>query len=99
MKEGLRVKVFSGDMREYLGLGTVVGFEKFPFGLDIVRIPVIQLDNGKELRGYECWWISKEEADLVEISIFGRVVLDDKPVKDLPRFLDELKKERDGRGW
>ena len=73
-KVGLRVKVFSADKREYLGLGTIIGFEKVQFGLDILSIPIIQLDNGEEMKGYECWWISKEEADMIEKEHCGRIV-------------------------
>ena len=73
-KVGLRVKVFSADKREYLGLGTIIGFKKVQFGLDILSIPIIQLDNGEEIRGYECWWISKEEADMIEKEHCGRIV-------------------------
>jgi len=73
-KIGLRVKVFSGDRREYLGLGTIIGFEKVQFGLDVLSIPIIKLDSGEEIRGYECWWISKEEADMIEKEHCGRIV-------------------------
>jgi len=73
-KIGLRVKVFSGDRREYLGLGTIIDFEKVQFGLDVLSIPVIQLDNGRIIKGYECWWISKEEADMIEKEHCGRIV-------------------------
>ena len=75
-KVGLRVKVFSADRKEYLGLGTIIGFEKVQFGLDISSVPVIRLDDGRVLRGYECWWISKEEADMIEKEHVGRVVYD-----------------------
>jgi len=73
-KVGLRVKVFSADKREYLGLGTIIGFEKVQFGLDIFSVPVIRLDDGRVLKGCECWWISKEEADMIEKEHCGRVV-------------------------
>lgn len=74
MKVGLRVKVFSGAEREYLGLGTIVGVEKIQVGRDIVSIPVIKLDSGEVLRGYECWWIPRREADMVEKEHAGRII-------------------------
>ena len=73
-KVGLRVKVFSADKSGYLGLGTIIGFEKVQIGGNILSVPVIRLDNGKVLRGYECWWISKEEADEIEKALFGKVI-------------------------
>lgn len=77
VKVGARVKVFSADRSQYLGLGTIKGFEKVSFEDKFVTdVPVIELDSGEVLRGYECWWILKEEADKAEIEVFGRVVFE-----------------------
>lgn len=68
---GTKVRVFiahEGKMK-YIGVGTIVGYEDVYFedlGVTVENIPKIQLGSGKILYGYECWWITLEEAKRAE---------------------------------
>jgi hypothetical protein len=37
-------------------LGTITGTEPIEIFGEKLDVPVITLDDGTELRGYECWW-------------------------------------------
>jgi hypothetical protein len=50
-----RVRVFSADKSVDLGEGKIIGWT-----------PLIRLDDGGEIHGYECWWIKKEAAEQIE---------------------------------
>jgi hypothetical protein len=64
--KGIRVDVFSGDKKNHLGTGTIVSREEIVDEYGNVwseNCPKIQLDNGKEIWGFECWWHPMEKQD------------------------------------
>jgi len=36
--------------------GVIISHETVRIGRHAISVPVIRLDDGQELRGYECWW-------------------------------------------
>ena len=37
--------------------GTITGTEPVEFGDMNIAVPIITLDGGTVLKGYECWWV------------------------------------------
>jgi hypothetical protein len=59
-KQGMRIHVFSPDKTEDWGIGTIIDVVDLVdedtgilFGHDF---PIIQLDDGREITGLDCWW-------------------------------------------
>jgi hypothetical protein len=54
-----RVPVWSGNSKKFLGWGNVVGEEsiKIAPGKKLGKTPVINLDSGRVIHGYECGWM------------------------------------------
>jgi len=64
-KEGMRVHVYSPDMKTDLGEGTIETVESLiieSIGLTIPFYPSrIVLDSGEEMEGCNCWWGPTQE--------------------------------------
>jgi len=64
---GMRVKVFDIDQR-FSDFGTII--EVGPLILEDTgevlseNLPIIRLDSGDELTGFECWWYPDEGVKL-----------------------------------
>jgi hypothetical protein len=58
----VRIPTVSYPMRQPHGghegkLGNITGTETLDLGgFDMLAVPVITLDDGTVLKGYECWW-------------------------------------------
>jgi hypothetical protein len=70
---GLRVRVTSVPLRGGASVvderGTIDRFEPLDLwwaGQGIHDVPVIRLDSGRELRGWECWWTTVDDARAVK---------------------------------
>lgn len=53
---GLRVRVLGALGKSNGDTGTITAIEHIEMSGQQVGTPVITMDNGNELRGYECWW-------------------------------------------
>jgi hypothetical protein len=68
--DGERVKTLVGELvkvqpkPEIVGrYGTITDYEVIDFIGRPIHIPVITLDDGKIVRGYECWWTESNGDD------------------------------------
>jgi hypothetical protein len=72
-REGMRVRVWSPNEKEYWGLGTIEKVEELiveGMGKLSNDYPsIIKLDSGKITQGLDCWWISDRSAKLAEAKI------------------------------
>ena len=57
-EEAMAMKVPKGTEVEVQTWGMIVRYERVMGA----NCPVIKLANGSLMRGYECWWITKERA-------------------------------------
>ena len=63
-KQGMRIHAYSPDQGEDWGEGTVIRIEKLVDDetgeVFSANMPMIRLDNGKEILGIDCWWRPSE---------------------------------------
>jgi hypothetical protein len=71
---GLRVRAIlagSDDPNDIDQPGTIVRAEPLELDREIHDVPVIRLDDGREWRGYECWWTADDRTAFPEHEATG----------------------------
>ncbi|MFA7307635.1 MAG: hypothetical protein WC026_13285 [Hyphomicrobium sp.] len=68
MKKGTKIKIYSTDQKDFLGIGEYIGSERVDFrfmGFGFIWTPIFKLGR-KKIKGSECWWIKLSEAKKIE---------------------------------
>jgi len=53
------LEIYSLDKKQYFGIGEITKYIQTKILGELIKIPVIQLANGKQIYGHECWYHEK----------------------------------------